>query len=411
MKLMMLAARNLFRNLRRTLITLAAISFGLVFIHLTITLQTGQYHLMIKQGISTMAGHVVVQAEGYQEERDPDLVIANSPTIERELQEAFPEAVIAPRLALGGLLTSTTSSVGVILSGVEPGAEAQVQTLPENIVEGTWLDDNQRGILIGAKLAESLNVSVGQKLVYMGQHGDSTEMTSQLFRVKGIFKTGGASIDGFFSMVPIAAARKLMGGDVSHQVTVHLEDPTFSIEATDHAKSVLSNHVDTQVLHWSEAIPQLYGLIQLDRTSGDIGLSLLGIIVAMGVLNTVLMSALERTREFGVMLAIGLRPYQLSQLILLEGAVLGVMGAGLGLMFGALASYPLVEYGLDFAALSGTDTVESAGVVMSGILYGAYNPVRMLNYTMGAVVLTTLAAAYPAFHVAGLRPVDAMRHV
>lgn len=411
MKLFLLALRNLSRNLRRTVITVSAIAFGMIAIHYTITLQTGQYREMITKGVSTLAGHVVVQARGYQEERDADLMVTEASAVQATLQELFPDADIAPRIFLGGLLNSATNSVGVALSGVDPVAESHVQTIDDQITAGEWLDDDLRGIVIGVDMAESLGVEVGDKVVYMGQHGDSSEMASRLFRIKGLFRTGGAELDGFVAMTSIAAARELLdNADVAHQVTVHLEDPDQSADAAATATERLSTHENIDVLHWSKAIPEIYGLIQIDRSSGDVALTILGVIVAMGVLNTVLMSVLERTREFGVMMALGMKPAQLSRLILLEGLSLGLIGSALGALLGGAVSWSLVEYGLDMQAMTGMETMESAGIVLSGKMYGAFNPGRMATYTLGAVGLTTLAALYPSLYVSWLTPVDAMRH-
>jgi len=405
-----LAARNLGRNLRRTVITLAAITFGLMTIHFTITLQTGSYEEMIRQGVSTLAGHVVVQAPGYQEERDPDLLLSDADAVAETLSAEFPDAVIAPRILLGGLLTSPTNSVAAGLSGIEPGPEAAVQTLDDQIVEGEWLDD-ERGILIGIKMAESLGVTLGEKVVFMGQFGDSDDVQSRLFRVRGIFRTGAAEMDGFLSLVHFRAAQELLGdGDVAHQVTVHLADPRRSLEATEQASLALSAR-SLDVRSWKDALPEIYGLIQLDRQAGDVMLIILGLIVTMGVLNTVLMSALERTREFGVMMALGLKPRELAWLILAEGFVLGVIGSILGLLAGLAVGYPLVTYGIDYSAMMGGEAIESAGIVLSTLLKGKFAFGRMAAYTVGAIALTTLAAAYPAVHVARLEPVAAMRHV
>lgn len=412
MKILMLAARNLFRNTRRTVITLMAITFGLAMIHFTVNLQTGQYHEMITQGISTLAGHVVVQAEGYQDERDPDLVVTGADAVAQALATELPDAIIAPRIFLGGLLNSPTNSVGVALTGLDPQAEAQVQNIVGKVRQGTWLDDDVQGIVIGEEMAESLSVELGDKLVYMGQHGDATEMTSQLFRVKGIFRTGSAELDGFVAFSTLQAARRLYGsGDIAHMVTVHLPNPDRATEATALARAALADTQGIEVLSWRQALPEITAMIQLDRASGDVMLIILGIIVAMGVLNTVLMSALERTREFGVMLAIGMKPPQLARVILLEGVVLGLLGSLLGIGAGLLLTWPAIVWGIDYSEYLGGESVDSGGVVVSSIFYSKINPLRMGLYTLGAIVFTTLAALYPAIHVARLRPVDAMKHV
>jgi len=406
-----LAARNLWRNARRTVITLMALVFGLVFVHVAVVMQTGQYEEMIRVGVGSLAGHVVVQADGYQDNKDTDLVLEGADRVRDTLTAQFPEATVAPRMFLGGLLTSTTGSVGAGLSGIDPGAEAKVQDLPEKIIEGDWLDDD-RGVVIGAKMAESLSVTVGDKVVWMGQYGDNPDMVSRLFRVKGVFQTGAAELDGFLALAHIDATRALFGGgDVAHQVTLHIADPGRSRAATDQAQLALAAAPGLEVLSWSEALPSIYGLIQLDRKSGDAMLIIILIIVTMGVLNTVLMSALERTREFGVMLALGMKPRRLAGVILMEGLLLGIIGSLLGLAAGVAVSTPIVAYGIDYSGMMGAETIESGGIAISALMKGAWNPWRMGIYTVGAMMFTTLAAVYPAIHVARLMPVDAMRHV
>ena len=413
MQLFRLAFRNLWRNPRRTGITLAAVVVGLGIMILMITLQSGQYRDMIRAAVGSQAGHVVVQAEGYQEDKDAELVVTDVAAIEARLAEAFPDATVASRIRLGGLLTSTTGSVGGAVMGVQPEAEARVQDLPrEQIVEGEWLaDDDDRGIVLGAKMAETLGVELGDKVVYMGQHGDAEEMASRMFRVRGLFRTGADPIDGFLAYTHLSATQELLGQeDVAHMVTLHLAHPDEAGPAAETAAGLLGEREGLDVLPWREALPELYGLIEIDRVSGDVMLAILGLIVAMGVLNTVLMSALERTREFGVMLAVGMKPRRLAALVLAEGTVLGVIGAGLGLGFGLLISWPLVVYGIDYSAFMGAETFESAGIAISTLMKGQINPVRTGWYVVMAVVFTTLAAVYPAVYVSRLEPVDAMHH-
>jgi len=410
--LLVLAVRNLFRNTRRTLITLAAIAFGLGLVHALITLQTGQYADMIRLGVSSLAGHVVVQAQGYQQEQDSDIVVTNASEVADRLRARFPHAIVAPRLMLGGLLTSARGSVGVGLAGIDPQAEATIQDLDQKVKSGAWLSGDERGILVGVDLADSLGVEVGDKVVYLGQYGEQTEMTSRLFRVEGVFRTGGAELDGFAAFAPIGAVQEVFGTpDVANQVTLHLPDPHEADAATATVRALLADRPDLQVLHWKEAISDIWGLIQVDKVSGDISLGILGIIVAMGVLNTVLMSALERTREFGVMLSLGMKPRRLAALILLEGATIGVLGSVLGVVVGLAMSWPLVVHGLDYSGYFGSDTFEAAGLALSSVVHGRLNPLRMMNYTFIAIGFTTIAAVYPAWHVSRLQPVEAMHHV
>lgn len=412
MRLLMLSIRNLGRNLRRTVITATAIAFGMVMVHMMIGLQTGTYAEMIHQAVSGLAGHVVVQGQGYQERQDSDIVVHGVNDVVAQIHAVLPDAVVAPRLMLGGLLASPTTSVGIGLVGVDGATEATIQQLDHKVVEGTWLDGDGRGIVLGVDLARTLSVGLGDRVVYMGQHNGATEVSSRLFRVKGILRTGSAELDGFGAFGDLAAVQEAFGApDVANRVTVHLGDPRLSDGAAAALRTAFASRTDLDVRTWREALPELYALIQLDKHSGDVMLTILGLIVAMGVLNTMLMSVLERTKEFGVMLAIGLTPGRLAGAILLEGASLGAIGAIAGLALGVAANWPLVHYGLDYSQFIGADTMESGGVTIAAVIHARYDPWRMAVYTAFAVVFTTLAAAYPAVYVARLRPVAAMRHV
>jgi ABC-type lipoprotein release transport system permease subunit len=407
-RLLTLASRNLLRNKRRTGITLAAIAVGLAYMFFAATLVAGMTKTGFDTAISSQAGHVVLQAEGWQDERKPTLVVEGAGALTSSLQEAYPDGVVAPRIYLGGLVTSPTTSARVALTGLDPDAERQVQDLHEDVVEGEWLGVDDREIVIGHALADALAVEVGDKLVYMGQHG-TDEVTSRLFRVRGIFRTGAATIDGRMAYAHLGAAREFLGGgDVAHMVTLHLDDPGRAEEAAARIEGSLGRP-GLDVRTWREALPDLVTLMEFTSVSTDMLVFVLGVLVAFGVLNTVLMSTLERTREFGVMRALGMRPRQTARLVLMEGMVLGVFGAAVGLALGLPCSWYLVENGLDYAAMGMGETMETGGVVIDSLIMGAWDPVRIAAYCVGAVLFCVLAAAYPAWSISRLPPVKALR--
>lgn len=408
-KLLTLAARNLVRNARRTLLTVSAIGFGLGMMIFIIVIATGQYKDLLKKGISSSAGHVVVEHVEYSDEGEPDKLVTGAAALATAMQTAFPDAIVAPRMQLAGLLTSPANNVGVGLRGVDPVAEAAIVDLDDQIIDGTWLEpDDDRGLLIGAALAERLGVAIGEKLVFMGQL-PGEEVESRLYRVRGIFKTGASELDAFVAIAPISSVQALVDRpDTAHQITLHLADPTASDTARETVRGLLTSD-DTEALTWQESLPDLVAFIAMDRTSNDVMMVVLGLIVAMGVLNTVLMSVLERTREFGVLLAIGMRPARIALLILLEGFVLGLMGTAAGILFGGLLGQLMVTYGLDYSSMMG-ETMEMEGVVISSHLMGAWDVPRIAQYCVVAVVLTMGSALYPAWYILRLKPVDAMRH-
>lgn len=404
--LLKLAARNLFRHLRRTLITAFAIAGGLSLMVLSITLSNGVYVEMLDQGITKQAGHVVVQHIGWQDERERNQVVENAPDVEAALLEAAPEGRVLSRTFLAGLLTSTTNAVGASVGGVQPSAEVEVTDWDEKVTTGEWLaDDDDRGIVLGAGLAQSLGVELGDKVVLMVQ-GDE-DMESRLFRVRGIMETGSTDMDGFLAMAHIDATRELLpGADSAHQVSLHLE-----VDKSVQLAGMVSPPDGSEVLTWKEALPDLVAYIQLDRSSNDFFMFIIGLIVTIGVLNTVLMSVMERFREFGVMLAVGMTPGRLFALVVTEGILLGVLGTILGVLGGAAIAYPLVTSGLDYSAMLGGENVDIEGVTVSMLIYGIYDWPRVAQYAVAAVFLTFASTLYPAIKASRLLPVEAMRHV
>jgi len=407
-RLLTLAGRNLTRNLRRTLLTGAAIAFGLTIMVLMITIQEGSYDEMLEAGISSMSGHVVVEHPEYSDEGDEALLVDGVASLTRQIGQAVPDAVVAPRSVVRGLLTSPTGSVGMGLRGVSAVPEARVTYLDEQIVQGEWLDDgDDRGIVIGEAMARRLDVELGERLVFMGENAQG-EVTSRLFRLRGVVRTGSAELDGFVGLTTLEPVRELTGmPDSCHQLTVHLDSPRQTPAAHQAIRAVTPDSL--QVMTWQEAMPDLIALIRIDRISADVMMLVIGLIVAMGVLNTVLMSVMERIREFGVLLGLGLRPGRVALMVLMEGLILGLVATVVGVALGIAASYPVVLYGIDYAAFMGTDTLEMEGIAMSTVIHGSFGWTRVLVYGVAAVLFTVLSASYPAWYITRLEPVDAMR--
>jgi ABC-type lipoprotein release transport system permease subunit len=406
-----LALRNLWRNKLRTAITLLAISGGLTMIIMGNNLNHGMYQKMIRTGISTQAGHVVVQPKGWQE--DPDAVdrwVDNADAVAATVQAAWPESTVTQRTFFGGLLTSPNGSSGVGITAVQPDLEKTVSEWHTKISEGEWLKaDDHRGILIGAKLAETLEVTVGKKVVLMGQGKD--DVSSKLFRIRGIIRTGSAQVDGFLAIVTVEAAQIFLdqpGG--ASQISLHLAVSDDSDEALAAVRSALAGGAGLEILGWKVAVAEVYEFTRTDRRTNNSFMFIIGLIVALGIVNTILMSVMERIREFGVMLALGTPPARLRGMILTEGLFIGLMGAALGLGFGSAVTSYLVENGIDYSEMIG-ESFDVAGVSVSTLIKAEWDFLSMGVYASVAVVLSVLATVYPAWKAGSLRPVEAMRHV
>lgn len=408
MLLLKLALRNLLRHRLRTGITTFAILSGLGFMIMSLNLNDGVYSQMTRAGISQMAGHVVVQGRGYQANPDVKIAVDGATEVAARLGAALPEAVIVPRVVMQGLVTSPQSSNGVGLTGIDPTLEPKVSNWHTKVVEGSFIESD-RDILLGRALAENLDVKLGDKVVVMAQ-GEG-EVASRLFRVKGLLSVGTDDIDAFLAMVHIDAARELLARpDAATQVTAHIPDPEQTEDATARARAALPDS-GVEVLSWKEALPEVYQYIQMDANTNHVFMGIIGLIVALGVLNTVLMSVLERVREFGIMMALGLTPSQIARLILLEGLLLGLVATALGVAAGLAMTWPLATHGLDYAAFTGESGLEVSGMSVDSLMKANYAWDKTAAYAIASLLMTVLASVYPAIKASKLRPVDAMRHV
>jgi ABC-type lipoprotein release transport system permease subunit len=410
-RMLSMAARNLFRSPLRTSITVLGIAFGLSMILFTYSLNYGNYQSMLEKGIRGAAGHVVVQHPDWQDNPEPEFNVQGSAQVAQDLQAAMPDAIVTRRLFSGGLAMSSSNNVAVGVLGIDPVSEAELGETDDKLVDGEWLaEGDAKGAMIGDTLAKRLDVGIGDRLVVMAPDpADETQSTSQLFRVRGIFHSGIQTLDSFSVMTTVEGAQPfVLGDDPAHQVAVIFENDDTSLEAVATATPLVGDA--GKVLHWKDAVPDLRAFIQVDTQTNDTFFFIIGLVVLLGVVNTILMSVLERVREFGVMLAVGMRPIKLAALILTEGFVVGTIAAILGLVLGILMVWPATVYGLDFSAAMG-ETMEMGDIAIDTVLYPQFSWPRMLGYTLTTIVLTTIAAGWPAFRVTRLKPIEAIQHL
>ena len=408
--LVSMAFRNLLRNRRRTVITVLGISIGLGLCQMVYNLNLGNYNTMLDKGIRGMSGHVVVQHEQWLRNPDVANVVEGSTAIRDRLRSDNPDALVTRRIMAGGLVTSPTNSVAAAVMGVDPDSESQLNRAASRMVEGEWLKEgDQRGLVLGDTLAERLGVGVKSRIVVMAPDpNDPTESTSVLFRVRGTFHSGIEIIDNFSVMVSVPAAQALLRGeDAAHQVAVVYETDEPSAAGLERAKALdLGGAV---ALSWQEALPDLQTFIEVDTRTNELFFFVLGFIVILGVINTMLMSVLERVREFGVMMAVGMKPGSLAALVLIEGTLLGFASAVFGTVLGTAFTYPLATSGLDFSQEMG-ETMMVEGVAMDSLMFAQYAPERMVLYATVAMVMTVLASAWPAWRVTRMQPIEAIKH-
>lgn len=404
-----LAWKNLWRNRRRTIITLAAIAFSIMLVQALHNLSHGVYTGMVDSGVRAGSGHVAVYHQGYLDSREETLHFKDHNLV-AEIEAIEGVEQVLPRLYIPALAQSSRESRGIMLVGVDPQRERQINPFLKSLPEDAMIRSaDSRDAVVGVRLLDELQIRLGQKFVVTAQHQDGT-LHSELLRVRGVVSSGMKDIDGSLILVGRERAGLLTGSSRSvHELAVILSDPGYEKRVQGQVTAMLAVRPDIEVVNWERAMPNLANAIKLDYASQKFIFLIILLIVTIGVVNTLLMSVMERMREFGVILALGSKPMTLRSMIMLEALSLGLIAAACGTLLGSLATWYLVAVGIDLTDFV-PETLEFGGVVFDPIMRASWNPGWMIKIAGYVVCLTLLAALYPAIKAGRITPVEGMRH-
>lgn len=401
-----LAWRNLWRHARRTWLTIGAMVFSNVLLVFMISLQFGMYGLMIDNTLQVFSGHMQVQAPGYKDDQKMRQVVPDVQPLAARLRSELDTDTIAARGWAFGLASSAERSYGIGIYGVEPEFEARVSNIPGLIEEGRYFDDNNaQEIVIGTMLARNLRIGIGDELTLLGSGVDGS-FAAAVVNVVGIFGSGVKEIDRNIAEMPLGAFQDIfyMNG-AGHQVVVLAPDLEQAAALQTRVEAALPGAGELVVHGWEELQPGLKQAIQADMSSAFFMYGILVILVAFSVLNTQLMSVLERTHEFGIVMALGLKPGRLGRLVMLETAMMGFIGMLLGATGGALFTMWFTINGFTYPGME--EMV--ANFNLPGRVYPRATLFTMFAGPMVVFLFTLAAAVYPALRLHRLHPVEAMR--
>ena len=404
-----LAWRSIWRNRRRTLITVLSIGFGLACTVFFIAIGEGVYAQLIDQVVRMQAGHITMENPGYRDAPAVDLWVKTPESLRSQI-ERLPQVERTKLIIMGqGIARSASGDVSATLMGIEPSVELDTSPLVRHIVAGRYLhDDDGPWVVIGSELAKRLKLAVGKKMV-ITTNDAAGNLVDELCRVRGIFETGSVEIDGYFIQAPIDFARRLfvLPEESATQLGVVLRIPEAQDFILREARLMVAGQ-DIAVLPWQEVIPEIASYIKLDKGSNLIFQAILIFLILFTIFNTILMSVLEREREFAVLLALGTKPVQLRLQILMESAYLGLIGCALGLLVGGLAAWAAQVWGIDLRSLL------EEGFTISGFAVSAKMHARvtteLLLGTAGLVFGATLILSLiPMRRATRLSIVDQLR--
>lgn len=399
-----IGVRNLCRNPRRSLITLSGIAFGMAGILFLWAFAEGYYQQIIANATGYETGDLQLSALGFRQELTPDYAIPDPAPLLARVRQLPGIVGVVPRIFTQALLGTGRKSTGGFLYGIDPVQEQSVTALPTAVRQGRFLTAADRNaIVLGIRLAGKLNAKVGDKVVLYTQAADG-DLGAGVYRVVGLLESGVFNLDASYAFIPLPAAQQLLRLDRGvSAVAVRLAHRWQVQQVTTTLQRTLPPGVE--VLPWQALLPIVTQTIELANRMILIVLLVVFIVVAVGVMNTILMSTLERTREIGIMLAVGTGRTQVAEQILAESCVLAIAGIAVGTLVGSAVALYTGWRGIDLTPYMGQITAIPG---FSGIIRPVVLPGTLVATALWLLGISLVISVYPAWRVARLEPVEAI---
>ncbi len=415
--LVRLALRNLRRQARRSAITAAAMIVGGALMIFSLSIGDGGHEDWIRSGARMGSGHIAIQAPKFQKSRkiDDRLVASARSAAESALRKpevAEHTLAAVPQLAVLGLASSPTGARPAQIVGVDPIAEAEVSILDDKLVDGRYLEpDDRLAAYVGSGLLEGLDLRLGSRLVLTAQDADG-EIAGQLVRVVGVYRTGVPEVDQAVIHIPLATAGSwLRSGDDVTTIAVLLDSSSRVPGVSRTLERELSAELEAgnlTVLGWREAMPVLDAAVRIDDLGNYVWQGIMFGIIALGIVNTVLRSVMYRKREFGLLQALGFTPRQTGGLVISEGLILTSVSGLIGIALGLFLTWYFFRDGLDFS-FAWDEEWSFSGIAMDPVFVPLFRVTRVLQSLAFIFLIGTFASLYPAYRATHIDVAEAMK--
>lgn len=401
-----LAWRNIWRQPIRTTLSLIGMGFTSMLLVFVLSFQLGSYDTMKASMLQISDGFGQFQPVGYKDDPEMGKLIADPDALLAGLQGVEGVSAATARGNGFGLLASGERSFAAAVMGIDPVNEGLVTTITGKVTSGRSLAaDDTNAIVLGDGLARNLQVGLGDPVTLLGSGTDGS-VAADVLTLVGIFKSGVPELDRQIAQMPLERFKEtfLMEG-AAHAILVRSEELP-AIEAAEPALRDLAAQNGVVYLNWQELRPEVQQMINVDFYSAIMMYATLVIVVVFIILNTLYMSVLERTREFGVLLAVGMKPRQLGRMIWLEMIFLSAVGAGIGIVLGVALTGYFEGVGIAIE-MEGTEEIY-AQWGMPSRFYPAMTVGRVLAGPGAMLIAIALLGIIPYRRVIGLKPVEAM---
>jgi ABC-type lipoprotein release transport system permease subunit len=402
--LLQLAWRNLWRNPNRSLITMASVWCAVVLAVAMSSLQKGVFDHLIANVVSFYSGYAQVHRAGYQSEQTLENSFPLTDSIQNAVLSSPGVAAATPRLEAFALASTGEKTKGCLVTGIAPETEDLVTRLKSKVIAGEYLQDSSQVILLAEGLAKRLQSSIGDTVVLLGQ-GYYGATAAGKYAVGGILHFGSPELNDQVVFLPLALAQHwLDASGLATTLVISPENPEKTEEVAAQLRASLP--ADFETLTWQEMMPDIQEHIKTDTASSTIILAVLYLLISFGIFATLLMMLAERQREFGMLVALGMKKLQLARMVLFESVFITLTGC----LFGILVSIPLVWWLKEHPIrITGemAEAYEKFG--FEAIFPASFTPSVFWNQALAVLTIGLLLALYPVVKVLFLKPVEAMR--
>lgn len=404
MMMVILAWKNIWRNKKRSMIILAATVIGLTAGLFAVGMMTGMYEAMISSGINREIGNLQIHTASYKHDQLISQSLPGPDSIVRMIRTHSDVRSVATHSLIEGMASSAATASGIMIFGIKPDDEREVTAVSHSVIEGTYFE-KPNSIVIGKKLAEKLKLKLRSRIV-LSFSGVDGNIIYGSFRIAGIFKTDATNFDMMNVFVRQEDLSSLLGTETPiHEIVIRTHTPTM----IDSTKAAIQKNLSPKIVveSWKEIAPELKLTADSSEIVDAIFLGIILFALLFGLTNTLLMSVIDRTRDFGVLLAVGMYRRRLFAMIILESLFLSFTGGIIGVLLGwGITSYFTV-HGIDLSSVS---TGLSAYGIPS-ILYPFIRPSLYGTLTIMMIMTSIIAALYPAIKAVRLKPVEAIRTI
>lgn len=410
-----LALRNLRRQKRRSILSGSAMVLAMALLVFSRTIAEGGHEDWIDAGVRMGGGHVAVEAPEYRTRRTLEYRL--SPEARTAVRDALrsPEiserlVAAAPRLTVQGLASSSQAALPAAIMAVDPDLEKQFSALDQKLVEGRWLEgDDRLWAYVGVRLASRLKLKEGSRFVLTAQDARG-DISGQMVRVAGTFRSGIPEMDEGFIQIPLATAQEWLGvpGAVTTEALLLRNSRDVNPVRRELGSALADWSGEAAVLGWRESMPELDAAVRMDDWADYVFHLVLFVIAATAIVNTILMSVMYRTREFGVLRALGLERGEVGRVVFIEGMILTAISGLVGMALGAAIVWGFFRNGLDFSAMWDME-MEAAGIVIDPVVVPRFHWNQILQSLFFILAIGSLSSIYPAWRATRIDVAEAMK--